>query len=196
MTSPIPFPDPQGAGEERAWTGGPPQRRVCRLMAPALVSALALLTSALGATAQEVALPLGSQAPAAALEDLDGNPVQLLDHVEEGKPTLLEFWATWCEQCKALQPQMDEIQARYGARVNLVAVAVAVSQNPRRVKRDVEKAGHAYPFLWDAGGEAVRSYQVPTTSVVIILDQGGKVAYTGSGSSQDLVGAVERVLGG
>jgi thiol-disulfide isomerase/thioredoxin len=147
-------------------------------------------------TAQEVAIPLGTQAPAAALEDLDGNVVQILDYVEAGKPTLLEFWASWCEQCEALQPQMEEIQARFGAEVNLVAVAVAVSQTPRRVKRAVEEHGHGYPFLWDGNGEAVRAYQVPTTSVVVILDAEGKVAYTGSGGAQDLVGAVEALLGG
>jgi thiol-disulfide isomerase/thioredoxin len=151
---------------------------------------------AAGSGAQEVALPLGTQAPAASLEDLDGNPVQILDLVEEGKPTLMEFWASWCEQCAALQPQMDEVHARFGSRVNLVAVAVAVAQTPRRVKRAIEDHGHGYPFLWDGSGEAVRNYQVPSTSVVIILDQAGRVAYTGSGGSQDLVGAVEALLGG
>jgi len=146
--------------------------------------------------AQEVALPLGAQAPAAELEDLDGNPVQILDYVEEGTPTLIEFWASWCEQCEALQPQMDEIQARFGGEVNLLAVAVAVSQTPRRVKRTVEEHGYGYPFLWDGSGDAVRRYQVPTTSVVILLDAAGRVAYTGSGGGQDLVGAVEALLKG
>lgn len=147
-------------------------------------------------TGQEVALPLGVEAPAATLEDLDGNQVQILDYLEEGKPTLIEFWASWCEQCEALQPQMDEIHARFGAEVNLLAVAVAVSQTPRRVKRAVEERGHGYPFLWDGGGDAVRSYRVPTTSVVILLDGAGKVVYTGSGGGQDLIGAVEALLEG
>ncbi len=63
---------------------------------------------------QEVALPLGTQAPAASLQDLQGNPVQLLDYVEAGKPTLIEFWASWCENCEALQPQLDQIHAALG----------------------------------------------------------------------------------
>ena len=167
-----------------------------RILAGAVIPALAVFPWIAALTAQEVALPLGTQAPAATLEDLEGNSVQILDYVEEGKPTLIEFWASWCEQCEALQPQIDEIQARFGAEVNLVAVAVAVSQTPRRVKKTVEEQGHAYPFLWDGGGDAVRNYQVPTTSVVVILNGAGEVAYTGSGGSQDLLGAVEALLGG
>jgi thiol-disulfide isomerase/thioredoxin len=143
---------------------------------------------------QQIALPLGTQAPPAMLEDLDGNPVQLLDLVEEGKPTLIEFWASWCENCEALQPQLDEIHERWGSEVNIIAVAVAVSQSQRRVRRHVEDHNVPYPFLWDGAGEAVRSYEVPGTSIVVILDKSGRVAYTGSGGGQDLVTAIAETL--
>lgn len=149
-----------------------------------------------GVTAgQDISLPLGTQAPAAALEDLEGNPVQILDYVEEGKPTLIEFWASWCENCEALQPQLDQIHAELGSRVNVVAVAVAVSQSQRRVRRHVEDHGIEYPYLWDGQGEAVKAYEIPGTSIVVILDASGAVAYTGSGRAQDLVGEIAKLLG-
>lgn len=143
---------------------------------------------------QEVAIAVGSQAPAAALEDLDGNPVQLLDFVQEGKLTLLEFWASWCENCEALEPQMEQIQTQWGEKVNVVAVAVAVSQSQRRVKRHAEDQGAGYPYLWDGKGEAVRAYEVPGTSIVVVLDGTGKVVYTGAGRDQDLVKVVSDLL--
>ena len=155
---------------------------------------LGVLFSPGSAGGQEVALAVGTQAPAAALEDLDGNPVQLLDFVQEGKPTLLEFWASWCENCEALEPQMEQIQTQWGERVNVVAVAVAVSQSQRRVKRHAEDQGAAYPYLWDGRGEAVRAYEVPGTSVVIVLDGSGKVVYTGSGRGQDLVKVISDLV--
>jgi thiol-disulfide isomerase/thioredoxin len=146
--------------------------------------------------AQEVALPVGSEGPNPTLEDLDGNPVHLMDFVQEGQPALFEFWASWCEQCAALQPEIDAVVDRFGSRISVVAVAVAVAQTQRRVKRYVEEHEHPYPFLWDGTGDAVRSYQVPGTSVVVILNASGSVAYTGSGPRQELVEAVEKVLGG
>ena len=161
-----------------------------------LVAALAVMA---GGTprpmaSQEVGLPLGSPAPSAMVEDLDGNPVQLLD-LMKGKPALLEFWATWCENCEALQPQLDQIHARYGDRLQVVAVAVAVSQSVRRVKRHLETNDPGYPFLWDADGSAVRAFKAPTTSVVVLLDADGTVVYTGSGRAQDLLAAVARMMG-
>ena len=163
-------------------------------VAPALLATFLVAGTAGTVLAQGVGLPLGTQAPAAALEDLDGNPIEILDYVK-GKPALLEFWATWCENCEALQPQMDEIQTRYGDRLNVVAVAVGVAQTVRRVKRHLEGHDPGYPYLWDGDGAAVRAYKAPPTSVVVILDADGKVVYTGSGAGQDLLAAVAKVVG-
>lgn len=145
--------------------------------------------------AQGVGPALGTQAPGAALEDLEGNAVQLSSFVPAGKPAVIEFWASWCEQCEALQPKLDRIAARYGERLSMVAVAVAVSQSVRRVKRHLEGHDPGYPYLWDARGEAVRAYNALTTAVVVILDAGGKVVYAGVGPGQDLEAEVAKLMG-
>jgi cytochrome c biogenesis protein CcmG/thiol:disulfide interchange protein DsbE len=157
-----------------------------------------LIALPLGAAAQasgegSVSLALGTVGPGAAVEDLQGNAVDLADYVR-GKPAVIEFWATWCELCEALQPQFDRIQAEYGDRVNVVAVAVGVAQTVRRVQRHLDDHDPGYPYLWDGRGAAVRAYNATTTSIVVMLDAEGRVAYTGVGAQQDLVGAVERLL--
>ncbi|MEM7416897.1 MAG: TlpA disulfide reductase family protein [Gemmatimonadota bacterium] len=166
-----------------------------RTRAP-FVALSALLISAAPVWAQSggVSLALGTQGPTAELEDLDGNGVNLLDFIEPGQPAVLEFWATWCEQCEALQPQLDQMQADYGDQVSIVAVAVGVSQSARRVRRHVEGHDPGYPYLYDKRGAAVRAYNATTTSIVVMLDADGNVAYTGVGTDQDLIGAVERLL--
>jgi len=167
----------------------------------ALLSLVLLAFAALPLAAQApgeagVSLPYGTQAPGAELEDLDGNAVQLLDYVGD-EPAIVEFWATWCELCEALQPQFDHLQAEYGDRINIVAVGVGVNQNPRRIKRHLEENDPGYPHLFDARGAAVRAYNATTTSIVVMLDAEGQVVYTGVGADQDLVGvAEERLLGG
>jgi thiol-disulfide isomerase/thioredoxin len=140
-----------------------------------------------------VSLPIGTVGPGAAVQDLQGNPVDLADYIR-GKPAIIEFWATWCELCERLQPQLDQIQARYGTRVNIVAVAVGVSQNLRRVQRHLDDHDPGYPYVFDARGAAVRAYNAQTTSIVVMLDAQGRVAYTGVGGDQNLTAAIERLL--
>ena len=165
-------------------------------LSPIALMAVLALPSALEAQSGGVSLALGTEGPTAELEDLEGNAVSLLDYVEAGKPAVLEFWATWCEQCEALQPQFDELQARYGEQVSVVAVAVGVSQSVRRVKRHIADHDPGYPYLFDKRGAAVRAYNATTTSIVVVLDSDGKVAYTGVGTDQDVIGAVELLLDG
>ena len=159
-----------------SWSSTPASRRKCGVAST---------------TRSRATRPVG---PGAALEDLDGNAVDLSDYVKGG-PALLEFWATWCENCEALQPQMDQVQMRYGDRINVIAVAVGVSQSVRRVKRHLDGHNPGYPHLWDARGAAVRAYNATTTSIVVMLDEDGKVVYTGVGGGQDLLSAVERLFG-
>ena len=142
------------------------------------------------AAQDDVGLPLGTKPAVVTLQDLDGHAVAL--GTEFGKqPVLLEFWATWCPRCAALQPKLDAAHARYGNRVKFVAVAVGVSQTPRTIKRHLVSHPIPYPVLWDTEGRAVRNFAAPTTSYVLVLDASGKVAYTGTGEDQD----IEQVLG-
>jgi thiol-disulfide isomerase/thioredoxin len=141
-----------------------------------------------------VAISLGSAGPDAAVQDLEGRAIQLRSLFISGRPTVLEFWATWCGECEALQPQFDQIQARFGTRVRVIAVAVGVAQTLRRVNQHLEDHNPGYPFVWDANGAAVRAYEVPVTSTVVILDRQGRVVYTGVDRSQNVIAAVEKVL--
>jgi thiol-disulfide isomerase/thioredoxin len=159
----------------------------------ALLAAAALgLASPPALRAQDdVGLRIGSAAPAAAVQDLDGHPADLAQLVGK-RPVLLEFWATWCPVCAALMPKIQAAYARYRAEVDFVEVAVAVNENPAAVRRHVEAHHYPFRFLWDATGAAVRAYQAPTTSYVVVVNAEGRVVYTGTGSDQDIEAAIRR----
>jgi thiol-disulfide isomerase/thioredoxin len=167
-----------------------------RRRAAALVLALAATAAAAGPralAAQEVGLPVGTTAPTAAVETLDGRPADLARAVA-GRPALVEFWATWCPSCKQLEPQITALAGRYGSRLQLVTVAVSVNQTPERVRRHVAARRIPGTVFFDRGGKATAAYDAPATSYVVLLDRAGKVVYTGQGGDQDLAAAVRRVL--
>ena len=166
-------------------------------LVPAVLAAALAVADQPAAKAQAdqagIGLAPGTPAPDAQVEDLEGNVLSLRELVGDG-PALIEFWASWCENCEALEPQMNEIHKRFAGQLTVVAVAVAVSQSRRRVRRHVERHSPEFTFVYDAQGDAVRAYQALTTSVVVLVDGQGRVALTDVGPDQDLIGAVEDLL--
>lgn len=159
----------------------------------ALLAAALPLTSV--ASAQEIGLEIGTAAPGAALETLDGKPADLSQFV--GKtPVLMEFWATWCGNCHELEPSLKALHAKYGDRVAFVGVAVSINQSPARVKAYVEKNKLPWTQLFDRKGNASGAYDAPATSYVVVLDAAGTVVYTGLGGRQDLEPAIRKALAG
>ena len=160
-----------------------------------LTLAALLAVAAASARAQdEVGIPRGSIPPAVTIEDLDGQPVDLGQFIGK-KAVLLEFWATWCPLCRALEPNMAAALQQHGDRVEFIVVAVAVNQSKASIKRHLER--HPMPFrvLWDTNGNAVRAFQAPSTSYVVTVDAAGRVRYTGAGEDQDIEAAVGRAVG-
>ena len=156
-------------------------------------TALAFVAAMAAPLAAQTGLPLGAQAPEVRVETVDGKPVWLSSTF--GKtPVLLEFWATWCPNCKALEPQMAAAAEKYKGKIALVGVAVGVNQSAALVKAYAAK--HALPVkvVYDANGDAAEKFDVPATSYIVILNKDGRVVYTGVGADQDIDAAIRRVL--
>ncbi|MFC1531172.1 TlpA family protein disulfide reductase [Gemmatimonadota bacterium] len=165
-----------------------------RLLAVAFLVGLGTAFAAtLRAQETRIGIERGSVPEAPTLANVQGGEVDLGQYFGDG-PVLIEFWATWCENCEALHPRMLEAHERYGDRLTFVAIAVAVGQSERRVRGHLEKHPVPYPTLWDGRGEAVRAFETPATSYIVILDAAGRVAYTGIGRDQDIDAAIRSVL--
>ena len=151
--------------------------------------------AALGAPLHaQTGLALGTTPPDARVETVDGKPVQLAQYVAKGKPTLIEFWATWCPNCKALEPQMSAAAKKYAGKVAMVGVAVGVNQSAELVKRYAAKHELPLTVVYDRTGDAADKYDVPATSYIVVLDRTGKVVYTGVGSDQNIDAAIAKAM--
>ena len=145
------------------------------------------------ARAQDSGIEIGAKAPAAAVETLDGKRVDLAQYVGK-QPVLIEFWATWCPNCRELEPHLKAVHEKYGSQVRFIGVSVSVNQSPDRVKAYVAKHGIPGDQLFDRNGTATGAYDVPATSYVVVLDKTGKVVYTGLGGDQDLEKAIKKAM--
>ena len=166
-------------------------RAAHRVVHLAVAAVVLLLARPLMAQSDE-GIALGATAPSVTVTDVSGKTVRVTPKL--GQPTLIEFWATWCEFCERLEPTMKAVYGKYGSKVQFAAIAVNVNQSPGRVAKHVKQRSLLYPVYYDESGKAVQAYEVEATSFVVIIDKKGKVAYTGVGDKQDLEAAIRRVL--
>jgi thiol-disulfide isomerase/thioredoxin len=144
--------------------------------------------------AQARAPAVGDVAPVVVVNDLAGQPVRV--GVAPGKRgVLIEFWATWCEVCAALMPNVVAAHARYGDRVDFIGVNVTVNDSKSHVQRYVDQHHPPFRTLYDTAGVSQRAFGAPTTSYVVIIDASGHIRYTGSGATQNLTAALAKVAG-
>jgi len=156
------------------------------------VLAAATLVSA-PAMAQDLGIEVGAQAPSVTVQSLDGKQVDLARYI--GKtPMLIEFWATWCPNCRELMPTLLDVEKKYGKRVKFVAIAVAINQSPERVRRWVAANPLPHDTYYDVEGKAAGAFDAPATSYVVVIDKTGRVVYTGLGGKQDLEAALRKAL--
>ena len=153
----------------------------------------AALTLAVSLNAQESGIMLGAKAPVRTLDDANGKAFDLASVIGK-RPVLMEFWATWCPNCKALEPALMAAHKKYGKQVEFIAVAVPINQTLARVQRYVREYKYEFPMLWDKDGLLAADYEVPATSYVVLIDRTGKVVYTGVGGDQKLEEEIKKVL--
>lgn len=145
------------------------------------------------AGAQDSGIPVGEKAPGATVETLDGAAADLATVLGKG-PVLIEFWATWCPNCKELEPAMLAAQQKYAGKVSFVGVAVSVNESAKAVQAYARKHALRMTHFFDSRGKAVGAYDVPATSFVVVVNRAGKVVYTGLGGKQDLDAAIKKAL--
>ena len=143
--------------------------------------------------AQDIGIPIGDKGPGGPLETLEGKAVDLNTYLGKG-PVVLEFWATWCGNCKQMEPSMRAAMKKYGTQVQFITVAVSINQSVERVKAWQKINALPGTILYDRKGDVSSAYDTPATSYVVVLDKSGKVVYTGVGGTQNVEAAVKKAL--
>ncbi len=133
---------------------------------------LILLAGAGDIIAQETPAGLADKAaPNFSLPDLSGNIVRFPE--DAGGPALLEFWATWCPDCREVLPGLEKIYREYGPK-GLSVVTVSVDTKQKAVEPFVEENGYTFPVLLDDG--SVRAlYAVQRIPTLYLVDRNGRV---------------------
>lgn len=80
---------------------------------------------------------------------LDGETVPLATLLEPGRPTVVEFWATWCAPCRQSMPHLVELKDEYGDRLVVIGLTVEDPESDRdKVRRFAEEQRMSFPIAF------------------------------------------------
>ncbi len=119
-------------------------------------------------------LPRGAAAPLFRLARLGGgSPVDLASY--RGAPTIVNFFASWCPNCRAELQAFGEVSRTAGSRVHFVGVDTNDS-DPQLAAHLLAAAGDRYPVGTDPQGVVASSrYSIAFLPVTYFLDAKGDV---------------------
>lgn len=119
----------------------------------------------------------GREAPAFTLPDLEGRSWSMAEL--EGRPVVLNFWATWCAPCKIEHPLLLEA-ARSHPEVQFLGIVYGDTED--KVRRYLTVAGSAYPSLLDENNRTAIDFGVAGVPETFFIDRRGVIAYKHSGA--------------
>lgn len=106
-----------------------------------------------------------------------GEPL-LLSEIADGKPLVINFWATWCPYCVEELPDFQKIYAEFGDRVNFAFVDVADGQRERVEDAAAwltEKGFDDLPAYYDTSLEAVGAFGATAYPTTVIASDKGEI---------------------
>ncbi|MGR3499522.1 MAG: TlpA family protein disulfide reductase [Limimaricola soesokkakensis] len=108
-----------------------------------------------------------------AFESEEGGEITLAAY--EGKPVLVNFWATWCAPCRVEMPQLAALQDEYGGE-DFEVVTIATGRNdPASMERFLTEIGaETLPRHKDPRQALARDFGVLGLPVTLILDAEGR----------------------
>ena len=141
-----------------------------------------------------------AQLPSVSLKTIDGTSINTETLSNDGKPFIIDFFATWCKPCNrelsAIAEVYDEWQEETG--VKIFAVSVDQAQNIHKVKPLVDQNEWEYDVLLDPNSELLKALGGQMTPFVVVVDGNGNIVskhsgYT-DGAENELIEEVRKLL--
>ncbi len=115
----------------------------------------------------------------------------------KGRVVFVNFWATWCGPCRALEPQFERVASRFRGNDQITFLEANCDDDESQVAPYLGEIKPRVPVVFADGLD--RLLGVNDLPTVVIIDRRGKVTYRAEGFGEetferDLTAAARRAL--
>jgi cytochrome c biogenesis protein CcmG, thiol:disulfide interchange protein DsbE len=140
--------------------------------------------------------------PAVDVKTSDGSVFNTSKFSNEGKPVIIDFWATWCKPCIE---ELNTIHEVYGdwqkeTGVKMVIISLDDARTMTRVGPFVNSHNWAYESYLDPNGDFKRAMNVNMPPHTFVLNGKGEIVWQhvgfAEGNEQELYDVVKKIAEG
>jgi len=118
----------------------------------------------------------GNAAPDFTIDLFDGSTFDLSDHfATDGRPVLLNLWASWCGPCREEMPALDAASRTH---TDVYFIGVAVDDNAADAAAFAEEVGVSYALAFDESEQVGRDYPSPGLPATFLISPDGVIVKT------------------
>jgi cytochrome c biogenesis protein CcmG/thiol:disulfide interchange protein DsbE len=140
-----------------------------------------LATFAPSARSAEVGEPM----PDFAVQTFDGKSIS--SATLAGKPAMLVFWNTWCDDCLRDLPIIDRLAREFVPRgLAVLAVNTGLNDSEGKARAYWQRYGYGFPTGYDHSFAIGTAFKVRGVPTVFLIDSKGIVRYNNSLPPKDM----------
>lgn len=136
-------------------------------------------------------------APDFKIYDEDGNEYTMADF--DGRPVVINFWASWCGPCKSEMPDFEEVYNKYKDDVSFVMInsTDGSRETVKSASEFISENGYTFPVYYDTEFSASSVYGATALPTTFVIDSDGFVFGYNPGVLQGdvLAAALDELLG-
>lgn len=121
----------------------------------------------------------GTKPPAFSGETIDGRTVSL--DALRGRIVLVNFWASWCLECRDEMPAFERLHREFGPR-GLTVVGINVRESKEAARRYAREMDLTFPLVLDTDGRITARYGVIGLPTTFLIDGDGSAVALAVGS--------------
>lgn len=115
----------------------------------------------------------GEPAPDFSLDLFDGTAFRLSDHLrDDGRPVILNLWASWCSPCRAEMPEFDLASQTH---TDVLFLGIAVDDTLEAARAFADEVAVGYALAFDESDRVARRYFSPGLPATFFISSDGVI---------------------